>query len=339
MTHPIYTTEQLLAEKLEPIKAIARQLGVTPEGDKRNKDIWIDAIIELQLSQTEKLSGGFRQIDEQVDEQVVAQAEMEAHIAESRASRLGGSADLGKLALSGGCRRSELSKREAQAAVIAPDLQRLEMNQQGYQDAVAGLEVCSTEPCYLMGYDRGVRDISPTVGDSGSQAIVFDKVSDGKWEATVNGVLIRIASVQGGYKTNLTGDAIFVDFGVAIKESLLAVARLQARPEKPALEVFATTRPNVYAVYSHKPGLESKRYEVDLTSESCTCPHYEHRHEQESFKDKHIEAVRTALRIRTTPLLMEEEMLLDQPCDELTIEDWERLKAYNLVPDLELAAA
>ncbi|MEH2201142.1 hypothetical protein [Nostoc sp.] len=193
---------------------------------------------------------------------------------------------------------------EEQAEEIAPDLQRLAMNSKGYQDAVAGHTMQSTDPCYRVGYNRGVRDVSPTTENSGSQAIAFEKVADGRWQSTVNGVLIRIANVKDGYKTNLTGDAVLVDFGIAIKESLLAVARLQSQQELPALEVFATNRPNIYAVYSHKAGLESKRYEVDLTSKSCTCPHYEHRHEQEGFKDKHIDAVKAALE-RVAPLPME----------------------------------
>ncbi|MBH8554199.1 hypothetical protein I8751_17880 [Nostocaceae cyanobacterium CENA357] len=54
-----------------------------------------------------------------------------------------------------------------------------------------------------------------------------------------------------------------------------------------------------------------------------------------SARDKHIEAVRLALQVRTTPLLLEEEMLLDKPFDELTFEDWQRLG----VSESELVAA
>jgi hypothetical protein len=125
--------------------------------------------------------------------QVIAQAELEQHI-------------------------------EAQADEIAPEQQRLEMNQKGYRDAIEGLASQSADPCYRVGYDRGVRDATPMpVEDLGSEAIAFDKVADGRWESTVNGVVVRIASVQGGYKTNLTDDALLVDFGIAIKEALLAI--------------------------------------------------------------------------------------------------------------------
>ncbi|MEH1828235.1 MAG: hypothetical protein V7L22_23360 [Nostoc sp.] len=169
------------------------------------------------------------------------------------------------------------------------------------------------------------------------KAIAFDKVADGRWQSIVNGVFVRIISVQNGYTTNLTGDVVLADYDTAIIESLLAVARLQVQPEiaesavfsqgetpramgfaqeeqlvhSPALEVFATTRPNIFAVYSHKARLESKRYEVDLTSESCTCPHYEHRHSLEGFKDKHIEAVKTAV-AASAPLLIDPQIEEDR---------------------------
>ncbi|MFK0735172.1 MAG: hypothetical protein ACFKPT_02420 [Gloeotrichia echinulata GP01] len=224
---------------------------------------------------------------------------------------------------------------EEQAEAVAP----LEMNQQGYQDAVSGLEMQSTDHRYRMGFERGIRDVSPMPKESGSEAIVFDKIGStiygGVWEAVVNGVRIRIVSVNGGYKTNLTSDALLIDFGIAVKESLLAVSRLQTQEEKPALEVFATHRPNVYAVYSHKFGQESKRYEVDLAAQTCTCPHYEYRHHQDGFIDKHIEAVRAALRVQAVRLPLEEEMLLDKSFDELTTQDWERIRAS----ELELIAA
>lgn len=272
------------------------------------------AVWDVNLSTTASLAAGYlgsplhqrhlREAAAVVDEQAVAQSELETHI-------------------------------EEQAEEIAP----LEINQQGYQDAVSGLEMQSTNHCYRMGYERGIRDVSPMPRDSGSEAIVFDKIGStiygGVWEAIVNDVKIRIVSVNGGYKTNLTGDALLIDFGIAVKESLLAVARLQAQPEKPALEVFATNRPNIFAVYSHKFGQESKRYEVDLALETCTCPHYEHRHDQDGFIDKHIEAVKTALRVQTKPLLLEEEMLLDKPFDELSPQDWDRIRAS----EFELVAA
>ncbi|WP_334703739.1 hypothetical protein [Nostoc sp.] len=125
------------------------------------------------------------------------------------------------------------------------------------------------------------------------EAITFEKIADDRWEAMVNGVLVCVASVDDGYKTSMTDDTVLADYDTAIKESLLAVARLQPSVEvKSEFEIFTTRLPNVFAVHSHKSG---KRYEVYPDSDSCTCPHWLHRHEQEGFKDKHLEAVRAAL--------------------------------------------
>ncbi|MHC5830522.1 MAG: hypothetical protein ACYT04_84910, partial [Nostoc sp.] len=41
---------------LGEVKAIALQLTLTPEGDQRNKSVWINAIVEHQLTQVQKLS-------------------------------------------------------------------------------------------------------------------------------------------------------------------------------------------------------------------------------------------------------------------------------------------
>ncbi|MCC5636352.1 hypothetical protein LC593_10870 [Nostoc sp. CHAB 5844] len=291
MTHQIYTAQQLQLLSLRELKTIYLHIGATVEvADKRRKSDWINAIAATQSAKVEKLSGGFRQIE---SEQAAAQLELETHL-------------------------------EQQAEAISPDDERLLNGQQGYQDAIALLPMQSKDHCYRMGYERGLRDVSPIPEDAGSQAIVFDKIGStiygGVWEAFVNNVLIRIAAVRGGYKTNLTDDALLIDFGIAVKESLLAVARI-APKENPTLEVFATDEPEVYAVYSHKPNQPSLRYEVDLKANSCTCPHYYHRHEQEGFKDKHIEAVRLALQVHTS-LRLEKEMLLDKPFDELTDGDW-----------------
>ncbi|QLE47906.1 hypothetical protein FD724_07110 [Nostoc sp. C057] len=213
MTHSIYTLQQLQELKLAEVKAIANQLGIAPEGDKRNKDIWVNAIIKHQKSQVKKLSGGIRQIDEQD----VAQAEFVAHI-------------------------------EEQADVIAPDLQRMENNHQGYQDAINGLKMQSNDPCYRSGYDRGLRDASPMPKQSDSEAIAFEKIGQtirgGVWESVVDGIQILIIGVSGGYKSNLTGVRLIEDFGSMIKETLVAVAKIQ---EKQKLE-SAVRSPRAQAI-------------------------------------------------------------------------------------------
>jgi hypothetical protein len=70
------------------------------------------------------------------------------------------------------------------------------------------------------------------------EAVAFDKVADGRWQSNVNGVLVRITLEGSGYKCNLV-DTVFADYELAIKESLLAVARVQ---EQRGLGVSPTKR-------------------------------------------------------------------------------------------------
>jgi hypothetical protein len=116
------------------------------------------------------------------------------------------------------------------------------------------------------------------------------------------------------------GDRFLVGYGlIAIVESLLAVARHQL-PEvnevKPEFEIFTTRLPNVFAVHSQK---SRQRYEVYPDSNSCTCPHWFHRHEQEGFRDKHLEAVRAALQ-SGIPLLREPQTDTEKLIEKFTDE-------------------
>ncbi|QLE42288.1 hypothetical protein FD723_18890 [Nostoc sp. C052] len=138
---------------------------------------------------------------------------------------------------------------EEQADVIAPDLQRMKNNHQGYQDATNRLEMQSNDPCYRSGYDRGLRDISPLPQDSPeSVAIAFEKIGQtirgGVWEAIVDDIQILIIGVSGGYKSNLTGVRLMEDFGAMIKETIVAVAKIQ---EKQKLE-SAVRSPRAQAI-------------------------------------------------------------------------------------------
>ncbi|MCG6138570.1 MAG: hypothetical protein MET45_28795 [Nostoc sp. LLA-1] len=69
MTHPTYTQQSLSRYNLPRLKRIAAELGVTPVGDKRAADTWINAIITHQTTQLQK-----------IDEQTKAQAELDQYI-------------------------------------------------------------------------------------------------------------------------------------------------------------------------------------------------------------------------------------------------------------------
>ncbi|MCC5653202.1 hypothetical protein LC609_26060 [Nostoc sp. XA013] len=71
MTHPTYTQQALSRYTLPRLKRIAAELGVTPTGDKRAADTWVNAIITHQSTQLQK-----------VDNQALAQAELDNYIAD-----------------------------------------------------------------------------------------------------------------------------------------------------------------------------------------------------------------------------------------------------------------
>ncbi|WP_341531604.1 hypothetical protein WKK05_36625 (plasmid) [Nostoc sp. UHCC 0302] len=70
MTYPKYTQQALSRYTIPHLKRIAAELGVTPAGDKRAAETWVDAIIAHQSAQTQKVT----------DEQTTAQTELDNYI-------------------------------------------------------------------------------------------------------------------------------------------------------------------------------------------------------------------------------------------------------------------
>ena len=71
MTHPTYTQQALSRYNLPRLKRIAAERGVTPTGDRRATETWVNAIITHQSTQLQK-----------VDNQALAQAELDDYIAD-----------------------------------------------------------------------------------------------------------------------------------------------------------------------------------------------------------------------------------------------------------------
>ncbi|MCC5644737.1 hypothetical protein LC607_17690 [Nostoc sp. CHAB 5824] len=223
MTHSIYTQQTLQELKLGEIKAIANQLGVNPEGDKRNKDIWVNAIIEHQLSQAvkvEKLSGGIRQIDEQD----VAQTDDYLFHDDKQPTNL---PKVGDTHFIGGflLRCAQVNGEYAVVWDVLDD-----------KNAVMG-EARMGWDCFWyhsMSLDtfatpqEAVVDLRQALFAfvEEDEAVVFEKVADSRWEAMVNGVLVRITLEGSEYKSNLT-DTVFADYDLAVIGSLVAAARVQ----------------------------------------------------------------------------------------------------------------
>ncbi|MBW4675948.1 MAG: hypothetical protein KME52_18575 [Desmonostoc geniculatum HA4340-LM1] len=91
MTRQIYTVQQLQELKLGQIKTIALTLGVTPEGDKRETETWVNAIVAHQSSQVQKINSpkteddvtftdidGFYNFEGQVKNEVIAELSHDA---------------------------------------------------------------------------------------------------------------------------------------------------------------------------------------------------------------------------------------------------------------------
>ena len=71
MTYPTYTQQALCRYTLKSLKRIATELGLTPTGDKRAAQTWVNAIIAHQSTKLQK-----------VDNQATAQAELDQFIAD-----------------------------------------------------------------------------------------------------------------------------------------------------------------------------------------------------------------------------------------------------------------
>jgi hypothetical protein len=75
MTHAIYTYQQLQLKSIARLKQIYNEIACTVEvSDKRCKDSWISAIAEYQASKIQKLAPAA------LDEQALAQAELDSYI-------------------------------------------------------------------------------------------------------------------------------------------------------------------------------------------------------------------------------------------------------------------
>ncbi|MBW4457397.1 MAG: hypothetical protein KME55_34715 [Nostoc indistinguendum CM1-VF10] len=72
MTYPTYTQQALSRYNLPRLKRIATELDVTPTGDKRASETWLEAIINHQSAQVQKVA----------NEQITDQAELDHFIAD-----------------------------------------------------------------------------------------------------------------------------------------------------------------------------------------------------------------------------------------------------------------
>ncbi|MBN3951904.1 MAG: hypothetical protein HWQ38_37760 [Nostoc sp. NMS7] len=297
MAHPIYTRQQLEKLKLTEIKAIALQLALTPEGDRRNKDMWINTIIEHQSTQVQKLSvygtqiGAPRPLVEMdgddciVDGEVVATITSDEDLTQPWVVKIGG---------------VEVHRRNTWA--LAYDYVRHHSKHHTLPIAAPTYPAFEPQPIALPKVGE-----SHFVGDFLLRCIEVGGEYAAVWDVVDQGVPMGEISMNWDcFWTHNLSLGLFATPQEAVVDLCESAWALEETP-KPELEakcatgilpgghfrVFATNDPNVFAVYSRDSG---KRYQVCLDSNSCTCPHWIYRHEQEGFEDKHILAVNAARR-------------------------------------------
>lgn len=90
-----------------------------------------------------------------------------------------------------------------------------------------------------------------------------------------------------------------------LEQQALSVAPLPTT----RIEVYAMPEKDVYIVYSYRPKyFTPAKYRVRYNGGgywSCNCPHYQHRHDDFNFIDKHIAAVKQKLHSTSTKLTRE----------------------------------
>jgi hypothetical protein len=81
MTHPTYTQQSLSRYTLPRLKRIAAELGVTPTGDKRASDTWVNAILTHQSAQLQRVdeqampTAGYAYAQAELNDYITTQAQ------------------------------------------------------------------------------------------------------------------------------------------------------------------------------------------------------------------------------------------------------------------------
>ena len=79
MTHPVYERNQLADKGIKALKQIAKDLGIVPAGNKVKIATWVNAIVEHQSSQVEKV-----EVQPEIVVEEVAQVEPPTEVEEAQ---------------------------------------------------------------------------------------------------------------------------------------------------------------------------------------------------------------------------------------------------------------
>ncbi|MBH8566760.1 hypothetical protein I8748_32190 [Nostoc sp. CENA67] len=354
MTHQLYTAQYLQELKLDEIKKIARQLGVTPEGDKRSKDNWIKAITEYQSAKTEKLSGGIRQIEKVTDAPKVMPTKENPFTVEEAAAQgyTFSYASVGNfLTIKGYNDQSMVIVNDGYDDLRFP-VERIELMTYGEvvaakpQQAADEPEAQEQTDDYLF-HDEQPNNL-PKVGDSyfigefllrcsqvggDDYAVIWDVYDE-------NNAISQIRMDWTCYWTHPLSQAKFCtpqQATIDLAETYRQQCAMRSERAQ-AIEVLEQ-HGDEFVVRNCENGHHYVvRPNHAESSERCECPDCHYR----SVRCKHQIAVEIFLKqrleqiIATTP---SPEELLDKPFDELTREEWELLRQYQPAESMELVAA
>jgi hypothetical protein len=251
----------LESKKLADLKAIALQFNASA-ADKRSKQSWVDAILAAQPTAIKPL-------------EEVKPAATCADCPKFRPHTDGTD--------KGWCCLFDRFAREHHA-MTQDCINTIEVEQDDYlfHEAIVVEESQEMQPVNLprVGETHFIGDrLLRCIEIGGEYAAVWDVIKDG----------LKVGEICMDWMCfwhHTFSFELFATPQEAIASLCESVAELV---EKPEFEICPTNTESLFTVMSHKSG---KHYQVSLDSNSCTCPHWNNRHTQAGFRDKHIDAVK-----------------------------------------------
>ncbi|MBD2682663.1 MULTISPECIES: hypothetical protein [Nostoc] len=319
MTHNVYTHQQLHLKSLARLKQIYSEIGCTLEvQDRRRRAAWISAFVEdvgaaiasHQAAQLQKIARPAK------DEQEIAQGEFEQYIAD-------------------------------QAEAIAPEpLTTVEIN--FYHHEI----YCGKELIAYITYDHSEFMTQPWLvmvnGEEKFRANTWAKCHRYISWHHKDGTLNPFALTEVPEVPTIT-EISFYDQEALVNGELVASISFDSENHENLywrvlvndVEIFRDTTPARCQSYAKQQYQQSTLPVQEPFEEPCTTGNEVKRgcSSEQQYSGSAFDAVGSLLEVEesTDAQVADCEQLLDLPFEELTAEDWQRLRAYKPVPDLVAA--
>lgn len=262
MTNLVYTRAQLESKKLSDLKAIALTWSAIAT-DKRSKESWISAILLAQPQSVKPLE------------------EVKPVATCADCPRFQSHADATD---KGWCCLFDRFAREHHT-MTQDCINNIESLSQADYLFHESIEEEIEQPINLphVGQTHFIGSTLLRCIEIGTDyAAVWDVINDG----------VTVGEIKMDWKCNWTHTLSFKLFAIP-QEAIASLCESATELiETPEFEIYPTDTENVFSVASRKSG---KYYQVCLDSGSCSCLHWKHRHGQDGFEDKHIDAVKVFL--------------------------------------------